>query len=191
MIFAEEPIATARLTRPGRRGYTHRTAARSRARQGSAPLQHRGSVDDGKSTLIGRLLYDSQNVYEDHVAPSPTTPPSISHSSQTPARRTRTGITIDVAYRISHRQRKFIIAIPRHEQYTRNMATAHPPDVAIVLVDARKGILNQTRRHACHRALLEFPRSSAINKMDLVDSPRSFSAIAATCLPCPALDIPD
>ena len=132
-----------------------------------------GSVDDGKSTLIGRLLYDSRNVYDDHVR-------AVKHNAEIDfaqltdglrAEREQ-GITIDVAYRFfSTAKRKFIIAdTPGHEQYTRNMATgASTADVAIVLVDARKGILDQTRRHACIASLLGIPVViAAINKMDLV-----------------------
>ncbi len=132
-----------------------------------------GSVDDGKSTLIGRLLYDSDNVYDDHVA-SVTRGSAIDFAQLTDGLRAEReqGITIDVAYRyFSTRKRKFIIAdTPGHEQYTRNMATgASTADVAVVLVDARKGILDQTRRHACIAALLGIPTViAAINKMDLV-----------------------
>ncbi len=133
-----------------------------------------GSVDDGKSTLIGRLLYDSHNVYDDHIA-SVTHDAAIDFAQLTDGLRAEReqGITIDVAYRyFSTRKRKFIIAdTPGHEQYTRNMATgASTADVAVVLVDARKGILDQTRRHACIAALLGIPTViAAINKMDLVD----------------------
>jgi len=133
-----------------------------------------GSVDDGKSTLIGRLLYDSHNVYDDHIK-SVTRNAAIDFAQLTDGLRAEReqGITIDVAYRyFSTPKRKFIIAdTPGHEQYTRNMATgASTADVAIVLVDARKGILNQTRRHACIASLLGIPIViAAINKMDLVD----------------------
>ena len=132
-----------------------------------------GSVDDGKSTLIGRLLYDSRNVYDDHIR-SVTRNSAIDFAQLTDGLRAEReqGITIDVAYRyFSTPNRKFIIAdTPGHEQYTRNMATgASTADVAIVLVDARKGILNQTRRHACIASLLGIPTViAAINKMDLV-----------------------
>jgi sulfate adenylyltransferase large subunit len=132
-----------------------------------------GSVDDGKSTLIGRLLYDSRNVYDDHIR-SVTHNAAIDFAQLTDGLRAEReqGITIDVAYRyFSTPKRKFIIAdTPGHEQYTRNMATgASTADVAIVLVDARKGILDQTRRHACIAALLGIPTViAAINKMDLV-----------------------
>ena len=133
-----------------------------------------GSVDDGKSTLIGRLLYDSHNVYDDHIR-SITHNAAIDFAQLTDGLRAEReqGITIDVAYRyFSTPKRKFIIAdTPGHEQYTRNMATgASTADVAIVLVDARKGILAQTRRHACIASLLGIPIIiAAINKMDLVD----------------------
>lgn len=133
-----------------------------------------GSVDDGKSTLIGRLLYDSRNVYDDQIR-SVTRNAAIDFAQLTDGLRAEReqGITIDVAYRyFSTPRRKFIIAdTPGHEQYTRNMATgASTADVAIVLVDARKGILDQTRRHTCIAALLGIPSViAAINKMDLVD----------------------
>jgi len=133
-----------------------------------------GSVDDGKSTLIGRLLYDSRNVYDDHIR-SVTHNAAIDFAQLTDGLRAEReqGITIDVAYRyFSTPRRKFIIAdTPGHEQYTRNMATgASTADVAIILVDARKGILDQTRRHACINALLGIPVViAAINKIDLVD----------------------
>ncbi|MGH9597119.1 MAG: GTP-binding protein, partial [Edaphobacter sp.] len=125
-----------------------------------------GSVDDGKSTLIGRLLYDTRNVYEDQVravtgiiTASDQKQPTIDFAQLTDGLRAEReqGITIDVAYRyFSTQQRKFIIAdTPGHEQYTRNMATgASTADLAIILVDARKGILRQSRRHAYIAALL-------------------------------------
>jgi sulfate adenylyltransferase large subunit len=139
-----------------------------------------GSVDDGKSTLIGRLLYDSQNVYEDHVravtkAASTNAPAAIDFAQLTDGLRAEReqGITIDVAYRyFSTTHRKFIIAdTPGHEQYTRNMATgASTADVAIILVDARKGILTQSRRHAYIASLLGTRHIvAAVNKMDLVE----------------------
>ena len=138
-----------------------------------------GSVDDGKSTLIGRLLYDTRSVYEDQVR-------SIEGKGSAGAgvldlalltdglrAEREQGITIDVAYRyVSTARRKFIIAdTPGHEQYTRNMATgASTADVAIVLVDARKGVLPQSRRHAWITALLGVRHVLiAVNKMDLVD----------------------
>ena len=133
-----------------------------------------GSVDDGKSTLIGRLLYDSRNVYDDQIR-SVTHNAAIDFAQLTDGLRAEReqGITIDVAYRyFSTPKRKFIIAdTPGHEQYTRNMATgASTADVAIVLVDARKGILDQTRRHTCIAALLGIPTViAAVNKMDIVD----------------------
>lgn len=141
-----------------------------------------GSVDDGKSTLIGRLLHDSKMIYEDQLA-------AVHRDSKTQgtvggeldlallvdglqAEREQ-GITIDVAYRyFSTAKRKFIIAdTPGHEQYTRNMATgASTCDLAIILVDARRGILTQTRRHSYICSLLGMRHVVvAINKMDLVD----------------------
>ena len=139
-----------------------------------------GSVDDGKSTLIGRLLYDSRNVYEDQVRAVTGTAigqakPSIDFAQLTDGLRAEReqGITIDVAYRyFSTQRRKFIIAdTPGHEQYTRNMATgASTAGLAIILIDARKGILTQSRRHAYIASLLGIRHLvAAINKMDLVD----------------------
>ncbi|MGC2401655.1 MAG: sulfate adenylyltransferase subunit CysN [Acidobacteriaceae bacterium] len=149
-----------------------------------------GSVDDGKSTLIGRLLYDSQNVYEDHVravtkTPSGSAAAAIDFAQLTDGLRAEReqGITIDVAYRyFSTTHRKFIIAdTPGHEQYTRNMATgASTADVAIILVDARKGILLQSRRHAYIASLLGIRNIvAAVNKMDLVGySSKTYSDLA-------------
>ncbi|MFN7149374.1 MAG: sulfate adenylyltransferase subunit CysN [Microthrixaceae bacterium] len=139
-----------------------------------------GSVDDGKSTLIGRLLYDSKSIFEDQLE-------SVSDASQrmglegtnlallTDGLRAEReqGITIDVAYRyFATPKRKFIIAdTPGHVQYTRNMVTgASTADLAIVLIDARKGVLEQSRRHAFIASLLRIPHLVvAVNKMDLVD----------------------
>src|SRR5581483_2102478 len=139
-----------------------------------------GSVDDGKSTLIGRLLYDSRNVYEDQIesvtkASVGRNAGAIDFSLLTDGLRAEReqGITIDVAHRyFATPKRKFIIAdTPGHEQYTRNMVTgASTADLALVLVDARKGLLPQSRRHAYIAALLGLPNVVvAINKMDLVD----------------------
>ncbi len=137
-----------------------------------------GSVDDGKSTLIGRLLYDTQSVYEDQVrsieGKGTTAPGVLDLALLTDGLRAEReqGITIDVAYRyFATARRKFIVAdTPGHEQYTRNMATgASTADAAIVLVDARKGVLPQSRRHAAITALLGVPQVVvAVNKMDLV-----------------------
>ncbi len=141
-----------------------------------------GSVDDGKSTLIGRLLYDSKMIYEDQLAAIQKD--SITHGTTgggfDPALLTdglraerEQGITIDVAYRyFSTAKRKFIIAdTPGHEQYTRNMATgASTADLAIILIDARHGVLTQTKRHSFITSLLGIKHVLvAINKMDLVD----------------------
>jgi sulfate adenylyltransferase large subunit len=138
-----------------------------------------GSVDDGKSTLIGRLLYDTQSVYDDQVrsiqGKGTTLPGVLDLALLTDGLRAEReqGITIDVAYRyFSTARRKFIIAdTPGHEQYTRNMATgASTASLAIVLVDARKGVLIQSRRHACITALLGVRHIVvAVNKMDLVN----------------------
>ncbi|GAB5070736.1 sulfate adenylyltransferase subunit CysN [Citrobacter sedlakii] len=140
-----------------------------------------GSVDDGKSTLIGRLLHDTRQIYEDQL--SSLHNDSKRHGTQgekldlallvdgLQAEREQ-GITIDVAYRyFSTEKRKFIIAdTPGHEQYTRNMATgASTCDLAILLIDARKGVLDQTRRHSFISTLLGIKHLVvAINKMDLV-----------------------
>src|SRR6185312_7130878 len=149
-----------------------------------------GSVDDGKSTLIGRLLYDSRNVYEDQVnavtgvtGAGATTIDFARLTDGLRAEREQ-GITIDVAYRFfSSQHRKFIVAdTPGHEQYTRNMATgASTADLAVLLVDARKGLLTQTFRHGYIVSLLGIRHVVlAVNKMDLVDWDRAtFDAIAA------------
>ena len=139
-----------------------------------------GSVDDGKSTLIGRLLHDAKAVYEDHVASVQKSKinrsgGSFDFSLLTDGLRAEReqGITIDVAYRyFSTLRRKFIIAdTPGHEQYTRNMVTgASSADLAIILVDATKGLLTQTHRHGYIASLLGIRCVvAAINKMDLVD----------------------
>lgn len=141
-----------------------------------------GSVDDGKSTLIGRLLYDSKMVYEDQLAAVTNDSKQFGTTGGTfdPALLTdglkaerEQGITIDVAYRyFSTAKRKFIIAdTPGHEQYTRNMATgASTCDLAIILIDARHGVQTQTRRHSFIASLLGIKHVVvAINKMDLVD----------------------
>src|SRR3974377_2445875 len=134
--------------------------------------------DDGKSTLIGRLLYDTQSVYEDQVrsieGKGTTAPGQIDFALLTDGLRAEReqGITIDVAYRyFSTTKRKFIIAdTPGHEQYTRNMATgAATAHAAVVLVDARKGVLVQSRRHAYIASLLRVRHILvAVNKMDLI-----------------------
>jgi len=138
-----------------------------------------GSVDDGKSTLIGRLVYDSKGAYEDQIASIQKA--SVNHSAGAfdlalltdglRAEREQ-GITIDVAYRyFSTPRRKFIIAdTPGHEQYTRNMATgASTANLAVILVDARKGVLTQSRRHAFIATMLGIQHLVvAVNKMDLV-----------------------
>ncbi|WP_345993657.1 sulfate adenylyltransferase subunit CysN [Sulfurimonas sp. HSL-1716] len=141
-----------------------------------------GSVDDGKSTLIGRMLYDSKMVFEDQLSAAEseskkygTTGEKIDMALLVDGLQSEReqGITIDVAYRFfATENRKFIIAdTPGHEQYTRNMVTgASTADVAIILIDARKGILTQTRRHSFIVSLLGIEHVIvAINKMDLVD----------------------
>jgi len=141
-----------------------------------------GSVDDGKSTLIGRLLYDSKMIFEDQLAALEADSKRVGTQGQNIdfallvdglAAEREQGITIDVAYRFfATDRRKFIVAdTPGHEQYTRNMVTgASTADLAVILVDARKGVLTQTRRHSylCH--LLGIRNIVlAVNKMDLVD----------------------
>jgi sulfate adenylyltransferase large subunit len=155
-------------------GHAPRTRTRELLRLATA-----GSVDDGKSTLIGRLLHDSKAIFEDQ----------LEHVARTSERRgdgylnlalltdglraeREQGITIDVAYRyFQTRRRRFVIAdTPGHEQYTRNMVTgASTADLSIVLVDARKGVIEQTRRHAYIASLLHIPHLVVcVNKMDLV-----------------------
>jgi sulfate adenylyltransferase large subunit len=163
-----------------------------------------GSVDDGKSTLIGRLLHDSKSLLDDQ----------LEHVVETSARRgdgylnlalltdglraeREQGITIDVAYRyFQTERRKFIIAdTPGHEQYTRNMVTgASTADLSVVLVDARKGVSEQTRRHAYITSLLRIPHLVVcVNKMDLVEYDEAvFDAIVEELTDWTArLDIPD
>ena len=152
-----------------------------------------GSVDDGKSTLIGRLLYESRQVFDDQLAALESD--SKRHGTQGDAidfallvdglsAEREQGITIDVAYRyFSSPKRKFIVAdTPGHEQYTRNMVTgASTADLAVLLVDARKGVLTQTRRHSYLAQLVGIRRFVlAVNKMDLVDYDQSaFEMLAA------------
>ncbi len=143
-------------------------------------LSTAGSVDDGKSTLIGRLLYDTKSIFEDQLTAVEDASRRRGHERADLALLTdglraerEQGITIDVAYRyFSTPKRKFIIAdTPGHIQYTRNMVTgASTANLAIVLVDARHGVLEQTRRHAYIASLLRIPHLvMAVNKMDLVD----------------------
>jgi len=153
-----------------------------------------GSVDDGKSTLIGRMLYDSKMIFDDQLAAAEsestkygTTGEKIDMALLVDGLQSEReqGITIDVAYRFfATESRKFIIAdTPGHEQYTRNMVTgASTADVAIILIDARKGILTQTRRHSFIVNLLGIEHVVvAINKMDLVDySEDTFNEIKQT-----------
>ncbi|OZA62591.1 MAG: sulfate adenylyltransferase subunit CysN, partial [Sphingomonadales bacterium 39-62-4] len=141
-----------------------------------------GSVDDGKSTLIGRLLYDSKMIFEDQLAALESDSKKVGTQGQEIdfallvdglAAEREQGITIDVAYRFFNTEkRKFIVAdCPGHEQYTRNMVTgASTADLAVILIDARKGVLVQTRRHSylCHLIGIR-NIVLAVNKMDLVD----------------------
>ena len=150
-----------------------------------------GSVDDGKSTLIGRLLYDSKSIFEDQLEAVETASKSRGNEEVNLALLTdglraerEQGITIDVAYRyFATPKRKFIIAdTPGHIQYTRNMVTgASTADLSIILVDARHGVLEQTVRHSYISSLLGIPHIVvAINKMDLVDfSEAVFNRIVA------------
>jgi sulfate adenylyltransferase subunit 1 len=139
-----------------------------------------GSVDDGKSTLIGRLLYDSKSIFEDQLEAVKNTSAKKGHEGVDLALFTdglrderEQGITIDVAYRyFTTPKRKFIIAdTPGHIQYTRNMVTgASTANAAIILVDARHGVIEQTKRHSFIASLLQIPHIIVcINKMDLVD----------------------
>jgi bifunctional enzyme CysN/CysC len=149
-----------------------------------------GSVDDGKSTLIGRLLLDTKQIFEDqleHVEQSSRARGDsyVNLALLTDGLRAEReqGITIDVAYRYFHTpKRKFIIAdTPGHEQYTRNMVTgASTADIALILIDARKGVLEQSRRHSFIASLLAIPHLVVcVNKMDLVDWDREvFERIA-------------
>ena len=139
-----------------------------------------GSVDDGKSTLIGRLLFETKSIFEDQFA-------AVEKTSKKQGRdevdlalvldglsaEREQGITIDVAYRyFESPNRKFIIAdTPGHVQYTRNSVTgASTSDLAIILIDARKGVLTQSKRHGTLLSLLQIPHLIvAVNKMDLVD----------------------
>ncbi|EAI8665990.1 sulfate adenylyltransferase subunit CysN [Campylobacter coli] len=141
-----------------------------------------GSVDDGKSTLIGRMLYDAKMLFEDQILSLEKDSKKLGNAGEKLdfallvdglASEREQGITIDVAYRFfTSEKRKFIIAdTPGHEQYTRNMATgASTADIAIILIDARKGVLTQTKRHSYIVSLLGIKQFIiAINKMDLVD----------------------
>src|SRR4051812_23989592 len=163
-----------------------------------APHQHRdllrfataGSVDDGKSTLVGRLLYDTKSVLADQIEAVERA--SIDKGMSTPdlsllvdglRSEREQGITIDVAYRyFATPRRSFVLAdTPGHVQYTRNTVTgASTAQLAVVLVDVRKGVLEQTRRHAAVCALLRVPRIVlAVNKIDLVDFEEEPFAVVA------------
>src|SRR5712672_4431651 len=174
-----------------------------------------GSVDDGKSTLIGRLLYEAKMLFEDQLTALEADSKTIGTQGgdidfallvDGLAAEREQGITIDVAYRFfTTEKRKFIVAdTPGHEQYTRNMVTgASTADLAVILIDARKGVLTQTRRHSYLVALLGIRQLVvAVNKMDLVDySHAAFAEIerdyrefarrinvdAITCIPVSAV----
>ena len=155
-----------------------------------------GSVDDGKSTLIGRMLYESHLVFEDHLATLEADSAKVGTQGgdldfallvDGLAAEREQGITIDVAYRFfSTEKRKFIVAdTPGHEQYTRNMVTgASTADVAVILIDGRKGVLTQTRRHSYLVSLLGIKKVAlAVNKLDLVSySQERFNEIVAEYL---------
>jgi sulfate adenylyltransferase subunit 1 len=174
-----------------------------------------GSVDDGKSTLIGRLLHDSKSIFEDQLSAITKTSErrggmgavDLSLLTDGLQAEREQGITIDVAYRyFATPKRKFIIGdTPGHEQYTRNMVTAaSTANLTVILVDARKGVLTQTRRHTFIASLVGVPHIVlAVNKMDMVDySEETFDAICAeyrafaaqlglhemTCIPMSALN---
>ena len=152
-----------------------------------------GSVDDGKSTLIGRMLYDSKMIFEDHLQALEADSKRVGTQGDQIdfallvdglAAEREQGITIDVAYRFfATEKRKFIVAdTPGHEQYTRNMVTgASTAELAVILIDARKGVLTQTRRHSFLTHLLGIRHIVlAVNKMDLVDySQEVYDAIVA------------
>jgi bifunctional enzyme CysN/CysC len=173
------------VVQPAGSGARERLEARIAAEENRGLLRFLtcGSVDDGKSTLIGRLLYDSELVYEDQVKSAERDsrraqgarggPIDLSLLVDGLEAEREQKITIDVAYRyFSTPRRKFIVAdTPGHVQYTRNMATgASNCDFAVLLVDARQGVLTQTRRHACILSLLGIKTIAlAVNKMDLID----------------------
>src|ERR1043165_9474952 len=150
-----------------------------------------GSVDDGKSTLIGRLLYDSKLIFEDQLAALEADSKRVGTQGQNIdfallvdglAAEREQGITIDVAYRFFATDRRNVIVAdtPGHEQYTRNMVTgASTADLAVILVDARKGVLTQTRRHSYLVSLLGIRKVVlAINKLDLMEyAEATFAAI--------------
>ena len=163
-----------------------------------------GSVDDGKSTLIGRLLYDTKTIFQDQLDAVERTSRAMGHDYTNLALLTdglraerEQGITIDVAYRyFATPRRKFIIAdTPGHTQYTRNMVTgASTADLAVILVDARNGMVEQSRRHAFLATLLRVPHLVvAVNKMDLVDYAQdAYDVIRETFIAfATRLDVPD
>jgi sulfate adenylyltransferase subunit 1 len=166
------------------------TEAPIAAAVGTLRLATAGSVDDGKSTLVGRLLHDSKSVLTDQLEAVEAISrgrgqeaPDLALLTDGLRAEREQGITIDVAYRyFATPRRRFILAdTPGHVQYTRNMVTgASTADLAVVLVDARKGVVEQTRRHAAIAALLRIPHVTlAVNKMDLVDYAEPvFAAIA-------------
>src|SRR5262245_6420206 len=161
-----------------------------------------GSVDDGKSTLIGRLLHDAQSIHDDHMEAlrksglnRSSGPLDFSLLTDGLKAEREQGITIDVAYRhFATARRRFLIAdTPGHEQYTRNMATgASTADAAVILVDARHGLTAQSRRHAYIAWLLGIPELLiAVNKMDLVNFDRNAFDHVRTALDEVADKLPD
>ena len=169
----------------------HQRAARAGSRSALLRIATAGSVDDGKSTLVGRLLHDSRSLLSDQLQAvadasrrTGRAAPDLALLTDGLRAEREQGITIDVAYRyFSTARRRFILAdTPGHVQYTRNMVTgASTAELAVVLVDARNGVVQQTRRHAAIAALLRVPHLVlAVNKMDLVDCAEPvFAAIAA------------
>src|SRR5689334_9977150 len=210
-----KPVAAAKLVTTAD---THLTLDQFLAQQRDIDLLRFitcGSVDDGKSTLIGRLLHDTRQVFDDQLNAVANDSKRWGTTGEVPdlallvdglAAEREQGITIDVAYRFfGTEKRKFIVAdCPGHEQYTRNMATgASTAELAVVLVDARKGLLTQTRRHSYIVSLLGIRHVLlAVNKMDLVDYEQAvfddivdgYRALASqlgiphvTCIPLSAL----
>src|SRR6185295_7405547 len=190
--------------RPDQRGGDGRPQARGVLLMDLLRFATAGSVDDGKSTLIGRLLYDSKSIFADQLEAVERTSRDRGEDYTNLALLTdglraerEQGITIDVAYRyFATPRRKFIIAdTPGHIQYTRNMVTgASAANLSVVLVDARAGVIEQSRRHTCLAALLRIPHLVvAVNKMDLVGwSEERFNEIRAEFEEfLPRLDIKD
>ena len=188
---APAPLSHAAMPLRSVASHVARSATSARELNGILRLLTCGSVDDGKSTLIGRLLWDASDLYDDQRATiecsklaGKSGQPDFSLLLDGLAAEREQGITIDIAWRYFDTQKRRFVVIdsPGHEQYTRNMASgASHADVAIMLVDARTGVKKQTRRHAAILDLVGVRRVVlAVNKMDLVDfDPAKFDAIAA------------